>query len=68
MMSKQDEPHVIEVTLSRDETANVIAKALDRDAPVSAWIYVDGKRVAVSTDNDGGGTVTCSGNLQSQER
>jgi hypothetical protein len=68
MAAKQDGSYVIEVTLSADQTAQITAKALDRDAPISAWIYVNGTRVAVSSDNDGGGTVTASGNLQSPEK
>lgn len=65
LVAKQDGSYVIEVTLSASETAQITAKALDRDAPISAWIYVNGTRVAVSSDNDGGGTVTASGSLQS---
>jgi hypothetical protein len=58
----------IEIELPVDDTAVITATALDRDAPISVWLYVEGKRVAVSTNHDGGGTVTCSGNLRSQER
>jgi hypothetical protein len=63
-----DGQYVIDVTLSADENAVCSATALDQDAPISVWLYVNGKRVCVSTDNKGGGRVICGGNLNSPEK
>lgn len=64
----EDGRYAIDVTLSADENAVCSATALDQDAPISVWLYVNGKRVCVSTDNKGGGRVICGGNLNSPEK
>lgn len=50
------------------EVASVSARALDRDSAISIFLFVNDNRVAVSMDNNGGGSVVASAKLDSPER
>ena len=56
------------VELPATERAMCTAVALDPDAAVSIWLYVDGRRVAVSQNLNGGGAVSVSGAIDSPAR
>ena len=54
--------------LPATERAMCTAVSLDPDATVSIWLYVDGRRVAVSQNLNGGGAVSVSGVIDSPAR